>query len=124
MLLSRLLGTAALAVGCRAQGSPTAGSGPTPTSSMPATTHTISVGGAGFKFTPENLTAEVGDVVEFRFYPTGHSVVRAELGYPCIPYEYVELNRKGFYSGIQNVQAILSNVRPRGSSLHTHPDLS
>ena len=56
---------------------------------------------------PRRLTCPC---TEFRFYPTGHSVVRADFKYPCIPYEYVELNRKGFYSGIQNVQAILSNV--------------
>lgn len=48
--------------------------------------------------------------VEFRFYPTGHSVARAEFKFPCIPYEYVEVNRKGFFSGFEPVQAILNDV--------------
>lgn len=44
---------------------------------------------------------------EFDFYPTNHSVVRAEWGYPCIPYEDTGVDKIGFFSGFQPVDAIL-----------------
>ncbi|KAK8050661.1 hypothetical protein PG994_012391 [Apiospora phragmitis] len=79
----------------------------TQTASTPAI-HTISVGAAGFSFRPDSLTANVGDIVRFNFYPTNHSVARAEFRYPCIPYETVEIGRRGFYSNLVPVQAILN----------------
>jgi hypothetical protein len=51
--------------------------------------------------------AEVGNVIEFQFYPTNHSVVRAEYQYPCIPYEDTGVNKFGFFSGFKPVDAIL-----------------
>jgi hypothetical protein len=48
---------------------------------------------------------------EWIFYPDGHSVIRAEFGYPCYPYELVDIGRQGFYSGPQTVKAITSDVR-------------
>ncbi|KAM5345332.1 hypothetical protein ACJ41O_011194 [Fusarium nematophilum] len=70
------------------------------------TTHTVIVGGSEHKFTPANVTAEVGDVIEWRFYPSGHWVIRGDFDNPCIPYEYVDTDRRGFSSGAQKVQAI------------------
>jgi hypothetical protein len=46
-------------------------------------------------------------VIEFDFYPTNHSVVRAEYSYPCIPYELTGVNKVGFFSGFKPVDAIL-----------------
>ncbi|KAK8140241.1 hypothetical protein PG984_000307 [Apiospora sp. TS-2023a] len=85
-------------------GSPAA----TQTAAAPAI-HTISVGAAGFSFRPDSVTANVGDIVRFNFYPTNHSVARAEFRYPCIPYETVEIGRRGFYSDLMPVQAILND---------------
>jgi hypothetical protein len=51
--------------------------------------------------------AEVGDVIQFEFYPTNHSIVRAEYEYPCIPYEDTGVNKFGFFSGFKPVDAIL-----------------
>ncbi|KAK8095761.1 hypothetical protein PG999_013783 [Apiospora kogelbergensis] len=79
----------------------------TQTTATPAI-HTISVGAAGFSFRPDSVTANVGDIVRFNFYPTNHSVARAEFRYPCIPYETVEIGRRGFYSDLVPVQAILN----------------
>ncbi|KAH7159871.1 hypothetical protein B0J13DRAFT_616670 [Dactylonectria estremocensis] len=70
------------------------------------TTHTVAVGASGHKFTPSELTADVGDIIEWRFYPTNHWVIRGDFDYPCIPYEYIGTDRTGFSSGSQTVQAI------------------
>ncbi|KAM0435993.1 hypothetical protein ACHAPT_002885 [Fusarium lateritium] len=71
-----------------------------------ATTHTVNVGASGHKFTPAEVEAKVGDVIEWRFYPSGHWIIRGDFEHPCIPYEYVDLNREGFSSGAQKVEAI------------------
>ncbi|KAI8715387.1 hypothetical protein NCS52_01046100 [Fusarium sp. LHS14.1] len=78
----------------------------TTASSSGVATHTVNVGASGHKFTPAEVKAEVGDVIEWRFYPSGHNVIRGTFEQPCIPYEYVGLNKEGFSSGAQKVQAI------------------
>jgi hypothetical protein len=45
--------------------------------------------------------------LEFNFYPTNHSVVRAEYGFPCVPYEDTGVDKVGFFSGFRPVDAIL-----------------
>ncbi|KAI1261785.1 hypothetical protein F5Y18DRAFT_430812 [Xylariaceae sp. FL1019] len=70
-----------------------------PTAPAAPATHTVNVGQGGFKFTPNSVTAKRGDHVEFVFWPTGHSVARAEHGSPCMPYESVVPGGKGFWSG-------------------------
>ncbi|KAI5459819.1 hypothetical protein BGZ63DRAFT_455376 [Mariannaea sp. PMI_226] len=76
------------------------------TTSTGTTTHTIAVGASGHKFTPAEVKAKVGDVIEWRFYPPNHWVIRGDFDNPCIPYEYVGTDRTGFSSGEQDVQAI------------------
>lgn len=56
---------------------------------------------------PNVVLAEVGDFIEYQFYPTNHSVVRSEFGYPCIPYEDTGVDRIGFFSGFMPVDTIL-----------------
>uniref|UniRef100_A0A0D2Y1T7 Uncharacterized protein n=1 Tax=Fusarium oxysporum (strain Fo5176) TaxID=660025 RepID=A0A0D2Y1T7_FUSOF len=51
------------------------------------TTHTINVGAAGHKFTPNDIKADVGDILEYRFYPDAHWVIRGDFDNPCIPYD-------------------------------------
>lgn len=81
----------------------------TTSTSVPATTHTIAVGAIGFKFEPNKLTANVGDIIEFNFYPGGHSVVRGGFKSPCIPYEVTGVNRVGFFSGYQDSKVYTDN---------------
>lgn len=66
----------------------------TKTSSIPSTTtfagpatHTIQVGPKTnpHAYVPHNITASVGDTVVFEFYPTNHSVVKADYLAPCVP---------------------------------------
>ena len=60
-----------------ASSSPTSGGG---------TTHIVEVGKDGsLTFSPDTLTVPVGDSVEFRFYPSGHSVVQSTFQAPCVP---------------------------------------
>ncbi|KAK3209569.1 hypothetical protein GRF29_69g2210326 [Pseudopithomyces chartarum] len=81
----------------------------TKTSSAPAQTITVQVGNGDHKFKPDVIQANVGDTIEFTFYPQNHSVIRAEYEHPCIPYEMTGPNKTGFYSGFHAVDAVLSS---------------
>lgn len=50
-----------------------------------AKTHIVTVGAYMFYFTPDIITADVGDYVEFQFPGESHSVVRAAYSQPCGP---------------------------------------
>lgn len=89
--------------------SPTTFQSSTSTSSSAPQTHTVQVGLLDHKMRPESTEAEVGDTIEFDFYPLNHSVVRAEYGFPCIPYEMTGSGKKGFFSGFNPVDKVLDN---------------
>lgn len=76
----------------------------TPTSTQDEITiHYIEVSNRTHYFTPNSINAAPGDIVSFKFWPGNHSVIRAEYGYPCVPYEDFEGNEGGgFYSGVQS----------------------
>lgn len=76
----------------------------TPTSTQDEiTVHYIDVSNRTHYFTPNSITAKPGDIVSFKFWPGNHSVIRAEYGYPCVPYEDFDGNENGgFYSGVQS----------------------
>ncbi|OCL13694.1 hypothetical protein AOQ84DRAFT_92228 [Glonium stellatum] len=69
------------------------------TATGPRQTHSIAVGQLENRFSPDNLNASVGDVVKFSFFPSNHSVARAEYLIPCIPYEDTGTGKVGFFSG-------------------------
>jgi plastocyanin len=71
----------------------------TKTTSTGITTHTVQVGPKSnpHQYVPSNLTANVGDVVVFEFYPTNHSVVKADFDAPCVP-----ASGEIFWSGMFN----------------------
>ncbi|ETW85146.1 hypothetical protein HETIRDRAFT_247745, partial [Heterobasidion irregulare TC 32-1] len=63
-------------------------------------THLVVVGeGGGLTFTPSNLTAVVGDVIEFMFVQKNHSATQTSFETPCTPAE------GGFDSGFNPVAA-------------------
>ncbi|KAI9739351.1 MAG: hypothetical protein M1834_007564 [Cirrosporium novae-zelandiae] len=100
-----------------AYSAPTGSASTTSTASSTSTgavTHTVDVGKGGFTFVPDSINANVGDTVEFDFFPTNHSVVRAAYGYPCIPYEDTGSNLQGFFSGFK-VTTEISNDPPKFS---------
>jgi plastocyanin len=49
------------------------------------TTHDVSVGKDGLKMDPDNIQAEVGDIINFSFYPRNHSIAQASYETPCEP---------------------------------------
>ncbi|KAG4031554.1 hypothetical protein MFRU_009g03170 [Monilinia fructicola] len=79
------------------------------TSSSAVATHTVSVGAGGLEFTPKELSANISDVIEFRFYPQNHSVARSEYKNPCIPYEVTGINKQGFWSGFHPINVVLND---------------
>ncbi|KAJ5092474.1 hypothetical protein NUU61_007344 [Penicillium alfredii] len=68
----------------------------TASSTSGAATHTVQVGPKSnpHQYVPHKLTADVGDVIVFEFYPTNHSVVKADYESPCVP-----ASEGVFYSG-------------------------
>ncbi|KAI9039290.1 cupredoxin domain-containing protein [Aspergillus affinis] len=59
----------------------------TTSSTTGTATHTVKVGSKEdpHQYSPHNITANVGDVIIFEFYPRNHSVVRADYLAPCVP---------------------------------------
>jgi plastocyanin len=53
----------------------------------------VVVGKTGLTFEPAEITADVGDVVWFKFWPKNHSVAQATFASPCEP------SPDGFWSG-------------------------
>lgn len=47
------------------------------------TTHNVVVGGSGLTFTPNQVTAAVGDVVTFEFHPKNHTLTQSTFANPC-----------------------------------------
>lgn len=75
-----------------------------PSRTVPHTgvTHTVVAGrGGALVFDPENVVAEVGDVVEWHFLPRNHSVAQSSFGEPCVP--DASLGAASFFSGFQPV---------------------
>ncbi|KAF5393530.1 hypothetical protein D9757_000570 [Collybiopsis confluens] len=63
-------------------------------------THNITVGVNGqLAFGPSNITAAIGDIVEFTFLAKNHSVIQSSFSTPCTPLE------NGFNLGFQSVAA-------------------
>lgn len=92
-----------------------------PRSTLTAATLTLLLGSAsanglilygikanGFKFSPEIVYANVGDILEFHFEQYNHSVVMGDWNTACAP-----AKTGGFYSGfIPSIEPQSENVRP------------
>ena len=65
----------------------------------------VSVGKGGLTFAPNVIRAEVGDVIEFRYWPLNHSVVAGDFSNACRPAAY-----NGFFSGFFPTEAGDVNV--------------
>ncbi|PSR99193.1 extracellular serine-rich protein [Coniella lustricola] len=72
-----------------------------PSRTVPLTrvTHSVVAGRAGqLIFDPQNVVAQVGDIVEWHFLPMNHSVAQSSFGSPCVPDADVSTS---FFSGFQ-----------------------
>lgn len=74
-----------------------------------AAVHKIDVGQGGLTFTPDSITAEIDDIVEFHFVGGTHDAVSTEFDTPCAPSE----REDAFSSGV--IQGTPGNV-----SRHIH----
>ena len=70
-------------------------SAPTTSSFTPSNVKIIDVGENGLTFSPNTTTADIGDTIEFHFYPPQHSVAQSSFDSPCVPLN----NGTGFWSG-------------------------
>lgn len=73
---------------------------------------TIGVGEGGLVFYPESVTADVGDLLQFHFYPKNHSVVQGSFSSPCQPLA------GGVYSGFMPVTAEGVSQEPTIACIH------
>ncbi|CAK7242775.1 MAG: hypothetical protein STHCBS139747_004276 [Sporothrix thermara] len=79
-------------------GTPTAGDKlGSRTNNSPAVTHTVVAGLGGLHFDPDNVVANVGDIVEWHYLPANHSVAQSSFAEPCKPLS----SGDGFFSGFQ-----------------------
>jgi len=76
-----------------------------------AANHQIVVGGvAGLKFTPSNITADVGDTVEFLFNSKNHTVTQSAFAAPCTLLQNHTSGAVGFDSGFVPAAANATQV--------------
>lgn len=90
-----------------------------PTSTAPAKTVSIAVGESGLSFTPNSVSASIGDVLLFSFYPRNHSVALGSWDKACAP-----SSAGGFFSGFIPVDEDESNVNTAAHFIFfaTHSD--
>jgi plastocyanin len=69
-----------------------------------AKTVVITAGSGGFLFSPDSVTADVGDVLEFHFVGSIHSAVQGDFSTPCA---MGSLASTGFDSG--SVTSVCAN---------------
>lgn len=72
-----------------------------------ATTIKVTVGSADGKsltYTPNDITADVGTLVEFTFLPKNHTVTQSSFGDPCHPLD------GGFFSGFNPTKSVAPNT--------------
>jgi len=68
----------------------------TTTSSGGSTVHTVTAGSGGsLAYSPNDITAAVGDTIEFHFFAPEHSVAQSNFANPCVP-----SGPSAFFSGI------------------------
>ncbi|RDW74960.1 hypothetical protein BP6252_06102 [Coleophoma cylindrospora] len=70
------------------------------------TVHVVKVGSSNgtLKYSPDNLTAAVGDMVQFQFAPANHTVTQSTFDQPCQPVA-MNSNVTGIFSGFMPVSA-------------------
>ncbi|KAF4981974.1 hypothetical protein FZEAL_2320 [Fusarium zealandicum] len=69
--------------------------------SLTGVTHSVNAGLGGLRFDPDNVVAEIGDIVEWHFLPKNHSVAQSSFGEPCEPLG----DGTGFFAGFNFVTA-------------------
>lgn len=66
------------------------------TVSLTGVTHSVVAGLGGLHFDPENVVANIGDIVEVHYLPKNHSFAQSSFDSPCVP-----INNNAIFSGFQ-----------------------
>jgi len=72
-------------------------------------THTVVAGLGGLHFDPENVVAEIGDIVEFHYLAANHSVAQSSFDAPCVPLTDSAGTDIAFFSGFISTPAGTQN---------------
>ncbi|THV44179.1 hypothetical protein BGAL_0709g00030 [Botrytis galanthina] len=76
-------------------------------------THIVRVGQANnstaLRYFPDNISAKVGDTIQFQFAAGNHTVTQSTFDAPCVPISQSS-NNTGVYSGFMNVAAGLNST--------------
>ena len=69
--------------------------------------HVVNVGSRNnsLVYSPDKLTAPVGDMIQFQFVSGNHTVTQSTFDAPCQPVAMNSANVTGVYSGFQPVSA-------------------
>jgi len=65
----------------------------------------VAVGMNGLAYTPSSVTANVGDILQFTFYPKNHTVSQSTFGTPCVKAVDSATGQQGVDSGFMPVPA-------------------
>ncbi|KHN95834.1 extracellular serine-rich protein [Metarhizium album ARSEF 1941] len=57
----------------------------TKTTTLTGVTHSVVAGLGGLRFDPDNVVAEIGDIVEWHFLPANYSLAQSSFVDPCKP---------------------------------------
>ncbi|POS69597.1 hypothetical protein DHEL01_v212012 [Diaporthe helianthi] len=99
MLVQNLITILAAAAGVTTLPTATETSSPDKTTSLTGVTHSVVAGrGGALLFDPENVVAEIGDMIEWHFLPRNHSVAQSSFAQPCVPDASLA---QPFFSGFQ-----------------------
>ncbi|KAH7014987.1 plastocyanin-like domain-containing protein [Ilyonectria destructans] len=94
-----------LAASVSAAPTPTTYDYPDGTVELTGVTHSVVAGLGGLRFDPDNVVAQIGDIVEWHFLKVNHSIAESSFAEPCKPLD----DGTGFFSGfnffIQDGQA-------------------
>ncbi|KAI5805586.1 Cupredoxin [Peziza echinospora] len=75
--------------------------------------HVVQVGDRNgtLRFFPDDLRVEVGELVQFHFYPQNHSIAQSTFANPCTPISAGNSTTQGFFSGFMPVK-LTDNFMP------------
>ncbi|MCJ1232716.1 hypothetical protein MMC14_000669 [Varicellaria rhodocarpa] len=63
-------------------------------------------------YSPNNIEAAVGSMVQFQFYPKNHSVTQSTFANPCVPINNIMSSVTGFFSGFMPTSDVSGSDSP------------
>ncbi|KAG6360760.1 hypothetical protein INS49_011826 [Diaporthe citri] len=66
---------------------------------------TVSTANNSLVYTPDNIKANPGEMVQFQFVAGNHTVTQSTFDQPCAPISTIQTNVTGFHSGYQPAAA-------------------